>query len=244
MTIIDPTARPSADPTSGPASLPFEQVALDLYRDIHKAIRTELFAVTTDAGRLDPSDGAGRASLAAHVSDVARFLIEHAEHEDSAIAPVLHRELPDLAASIDADHQVLECRIEGLRDQAAGVAAPSLTEPRSALHRLYVDLASFTSAYLAHQDLEERVVMPALQLAVGVDAVVAIHGSIVGPMPPEELARSLALMLPAINLDDLTDFFQGFAAGAPAPVVDEVWSLATSVLEPADVDALARRIGR
>jgi hypothetical protein len=242
MTLTAPTTT-----TAGPdeaAALAFEHVALDLYRDIHKAIRAELFAVTTDAGRLDPADAVGRGALAAHVADVTALLVSHAEHEDGAIGPVLQRELPDLAADIEDEHEVLERRIDALRDQAASVVGLAPGVARPALHRLYVDLASFTGAYLAHQDLEERVVMPALQVAVGVDEVVAIHGAIVGPMPPEELARSLALMLPAMNLDDRADFFQGFSAAAPPEVVDGVWSLATTVLEPTDVVALAARIAR
>jgi hypothetical protein len=232
------------DPTTAPSLLPFEQVTLDLYRDIHKAIRAELFAVTTDAGRLDPADVVGRDALARHIDDLTTLLVQHAEHEDGAIGPVLERELPDLAASIESEHEVLEVRIAGLRDQARSVASTPVAAARPALHRLYVDLASFTSAYLAHQDHEERVVMPALELAVGVEAVVAIHGAIVGPMPPDELARSLALMIPAMNIEDRTEFFGGFSAAAPAPVVDGVWSLIVSVLEPADAAALGRRVGR
>ena len=58
MTFTDTTAAPAR----------FELVAIDLYRDIHKAIRTELFAVTTSAGQTDPSDRAARVALAAHVA--------------------------------------------------------------------------------------------------------------------------------------------------------------------------------
>ncbi len=235
---------PSADRTTD-EMLTFDRVALDLYRDIHKAIRAELFAVTGDAGRTDPADRAARAALAGHVDAVMTLLIEHAHHEDGPIQPVLEAELPDLAALIERDHATLERRIEGLRDQAAStVDHLAAGDGRPALHRLYIELASFTGAYLAHQDLEERVVMPALQAAVGIDAVVAIHGAIVGPMPPEELARSLALMLPAMNVEDRTEFFTGFAAAAPAEVVDGVWGLAGSVLDPKDLTALATRLGR
>jgi hypothetical protein len=233
------------DPAPAASVLTFDRVALDLYRDIHKAIRAELFAATLDAGRTDPADAVGRRALGAHVADLTTLLIQHAEHEDRAVQPVLERELPGLAEQIEADHHTLEARIEGLRDRAAtDVVVPRTGDERRALHRLYVELASFTSAYLAHQDVEERVVMPALESAVGVDAVVAIHLAIVGPMPPDEMARSVALMLPAMNVDDRAEFFAGMAAGAPPEVVDGVWSLATSVLDPADVRALAGRTGR
>jgi hypothetical protein len=235
---------PGTDLSIG-TTLTYDRVALDLYRDIHKAIRSELFAVTHDAGRTDPADRAARAALAAHVDAVMTLLVEHAHHEDGPIQPVLEANLPDMAAHIERDHTTLEVRIEGLRDQSASVVeGRGVGEDRPALHRLYVELASFASAYLAHQDFEERVVMPALQTAVGIDAVVAIHGAIVGPMPPEELARSLALMLPAMNIDDREGFFVGFSAAAPTEVVDGVWNLAASVLDPADLSALAARIGR
>ena len=95
-------------------------VTLDLYRDIHKAIRTELFSVTTEAASLDPSLGVARAGLARHVRDIVAFLVDHAEHEDAAIQPVLERELPDLAARVAVDHEVLEARMERPRRPGRG----------------------------------------------------------------------------------------------------------------------------
>jgi len=80
---------------------------------------------------------------------------------------------------------------------------------------LYLDLASFVSSYLEHQDMEERVVMPALEQAIGVEAVIGIHGAILGSIPPDELMRSLALMLPAMNVDDRTELLGGMRAAAP-----------------------------
>jgi hypothetical protein len=232
----------AADPTS---ALTYDQVALDLYRDIHKAIRAELFDVTVTAGRTDPADRAARATLAAHVGDLVTLLVDHARHEDESVQSILEAHLPDLAERIESDHHALEARIERLRDQAASeVAGDGGGDERRAVHRLYIELASFTSVYLAHQDVEERVVMPALEAAIGIDAVVAIHQSIVGPMPPEEMMRSLALMLPVMNVEERAEFFVGLAAGAPAEVVEGVWGLAATVLEPADHRALAARFGR
>ena len=43
-------------------------VATHLYRDVHKGIRAELFAVTGQAGRIDPvSDGGNRSSRSTFV---------------------------------------------------------------------------------------------------------------------------------------------------------------------------------
>lgn len=219
------------------------EVAFDLYRDIHKAIRTELFSAVTTAASLDPADGIGRGALSRQVHDTVAFLVAHAEHEDGAIQPALELHLPDLAEQIEADHHALEARMDDLCAMANEAAALTSADPRFRLHRLHLELASFTSSYLAHQDVEERVVMPALEREIGVEAVIGIHGAIIGSIPPDEMARSLALMLPAMNVDDRTELLGGMRAQAPAEVFEGVWGLAGSVLEPCDLETLARRLG-
>ena len=221
----------------------YRTVAFDLYRDIHKGIRAELFAVTSEAGRADASRRADRVALADHVRRVVQLLVTHAEHEDRGIQPALVAALPTFAAKIEADHIALDVRLAGLQTMADETVAAPAGVPRSELQHLYVELASFTSAYLEHQDLEERVVMPKLEEMLGVDAVVGIHGAIIGAIPPQELAESLAIMLPAMNVDDRAELLGGMQAGAPAEVFEGVWGLAGSVLAPFDHEALARRLG-
>jgi hypothetical protein len=119
-----------------------------------------------------------------------------------------------------------------------------VTGPRNdAVHELYVELASFTSAYLAHQDLEERVINPTLEDTIGFEGMLSIHNAIVGTMEPQELIAGLSVMLPAMNVDDRTGLLGGIKAHAPAPAWDGVWSLAGSVLVPADYQAVAQRLG-
>ena len=217
-------------------------VTLDLYKDIHKAIRVELFAATSEAGRLDPSQGIARGALAAHVSDIVELLRSHAEHEDAAIQPTLEARLPDLAERVEVDHLTLEARMDDLVEMAAEQAYLEVADPGAKVQRLYLALASFTGDYLEHQDVEERVIMPALEAEVGVEAVVGMHQAIIGSIPPEEMARSLAIMIPALNVDDRTALLGGMRAGAPAEVFDGVWGLVGSVLEPGDLQLLARRL--
>jgi hypothetical protein len=222
---------------------PFQPVVVDLYRDIHKGIRTELFAVTGSAGRLDPSDRVGRADLARHLESVVQLLLSHAEHEDAAVQPAIEQHLPELAARIAVDHDNLERRIQAIATRAAEVVDASAGAERADVHQIYLELAAFTSAYLAHQDTEEREVMPALERAIGIDAVVGIHGAILARLTPEETAISMALMLPAMNVDDRAELLGGMQANAPAEAFAAVWNLAGSVLTPADRNATAARLG-
>ena len=90
---------------------------------------------------------------------------------------------------------------------------------------LHLDLASFTSAYLTHQDLKEHVVMAELKRRIGVEEVLALHGAIVGSIPPDEMARSLSFMLPAMNVDDRAEMLGGMRMAAPPEAFDAVASL-------------------
>lgn len=246
MTIItQPGAIPAGTETvSGQYDMTqaLRPVALDLYRDIHKGIRAELFSVTGQAGSIDPSIRHERAALRDHVASVVDLLVTHAEHEDTHAQAAIEQHLPDLASRIEADHEVLEARLGDLLGRASETV-DTAGDPRWHVHRLYMELASFTSAYLIHQDLEERHVMPALDDAIGFEATLGIHTAIVSSIPPEQMATSLAVMLPAMNVDDRAELLGGMREGAPAEVFDGVWSLTTSVLEPADVTSLASRLG-
>lgn len=243
MTITGRVDTSAQSPTFGTAPpVEFGLVAFDLYRDVHKAIRAELFDVTTNVGRLDPADRDGRAALAAHVHGIVEMLIAHAHHEDVAIQPVLVEQLPFLAERVEIEHVRLEERMEDLTTMADDAVHAPLVELRPRVHQLYMELASFTSAYLAHQDVEERVIMPSLEVAIGVPEVIRLHEAIIGSIPPEEMAQSLALMIPAMNVDDRAELLGGMQAGAPPEVFAGVWGLVGSVLEPADHAALARRL--
>jgi hypothetical protein len=231
MTVTQ-TTRPS------PASL-----TVDLYRDIHKGIRAELFAVTVEAGRIDPRDAAARVAVAGRVQTLVGILDAHAGHEDAVIQPVLENELPNLAARVQADHHLLEGRSAQLRTVADDVVHIPGRSQAAALHQLYLQLAGFTSSYLGHQDLGERTVQPALAQAIGPQAVMDLHGAIVSSIPPDEMAAALPIMLPAMNVDGRAELLGGMQANAPCQVFEGIWGLSASVLAPAELAAVAVRLG-
>ena len=220
-----------------------QPVSFDLYRDIHKAVRVEMFGVVADAGRMDPSDPNARVDVAEKVQALVTLLRQHAEHEDGAINSALEQVDPGLVARIVADHAVIEAAMDTLLELSAAMVDASGDTARTATHELYLELAAFTSDYLAHQDVEERIVGPALDRALGFEGMLAVHDRIIGNIPPQELSSSLAVMFPAMNVDDRTELLGGMKASAPAEVFEGTWSLARSVLPPADTRVLAARLG-
>ena len=215
----------------------------DLYKDIHKGIRGLLFSVTSQAGYTDPSDEAARRVLSEAVDGMVEFLVAHASHEDDYMQPSIVAHLPELGARIEAEHSTIEATMETLREIAVDARDSSPEVARRRTHHLYQELATFTSAYLLHQDLEERVVMPALEKAVGFEALLGMQNAIVGSHSPEEMAHALTIMFPAMNLDDRAELLGGMRAGAPAEVFQGVWGFVGTLLVPADHRALAARLG-
>lgn len=229
----------STGPIVGATLVPVEH---DLYRNIHKAVRAELFAACHAAGTLDPSDRAGRDALATQVLSTVELLDQHGNHEDTHIQPVLESTLPHLAERVADDHERVDAAMATLTTMAVTlVDAP----PERCAHesrRLALDLASFTAAYLCHQDMEERVVMPALEAAIGVDEVRAVHDRLLASIPPEEMTAALARMLPAMNHEDRVELLGAMQRDAPPEAVEGVWNLARIVLSPAALAPLTRRL--
>ena len=220
----------------------FELIPGDIYRNIHKAVRADLFQTVLLAGRTDPADRDQRIVLAATVSDLADFLSFHAHHEDSVLDPMIAEVLPAEAEQILASHQDFDAEIERIRALAALVFDGARTDARASLHELYLSLATFTSRYLAHQEVEERVVMPALLARFGLDGVIAADQRIVSSIPPDALAWGLAKALPAMNPDDRFEMLAPMRAGAPAEVFAAVLEFAAEVLDAPAVAELTARL--
>jgi hypothetical protein len=237
-TLETPTIRtPVTFPIDG-----IESVAFDLYKDIHKGIRAELFRVTASAGSLDPAERCAREELAADVRNLFHVLMSHAEHEDDFVQPILEAHVPDLAAVIAVHHPRLEARMVDIQTRVDRAATAPAPEQRVRVHDAYRELAAFTGSYLEHQDFEERDVMPALEQAIGVDAVLELDHTIVASIPPDEVATGLSLMLPAMNVDDRTELLGGMRVGAPPEVFAGVWALTGSLLAEEELRTLATRL--
>jgi hypothetical protein len=220
-----------------------EAVTLDLYRDIHKGIRNELFAVTLAAGQVDPGNSDAVAAVAARWRNLVGLLIAHAEHEDQFVQPVIERHAPELAEIVAAAHPELEAQMAALEVLAERATDAGVCERRLVVHRLYLGFASFTATYLQHQEFEEVHVMPALASVLGFEELLGIHGAIIASITPEQMVQSGSVMLPAMNVEDRTELLGGAQAGAPPEVFAGMMALTQSVISPVDYAEIATRLG-
>ena len=220
-----------------------ETVTFDFYRNIHKGIRNELFAVTFAAGSADPHDTDAVAAVATRWRNLSGMLVEHAEHEEVFVQPVVEEHAAFLAVEILPAHRQLEVRaaaLEVLADRAID-ACPD--DRRLLTHRLYLGLAGFTAAYMEHQEFEELEVMPALCAAVSADDLLALDMAIVATLTPEQMVYSATIMLPAMNVEDRVELVGGMKEGMPHEMFAGVWGLAEGVLAPEHAQQLASRLG-
>jgi hypothetical protein len=220
-----------------------ETVEVDMYRDIHKGIRFGLFAVTQSAGSVDPHDREAVRAVAGQWADMVQLLVEHAEHEDVFVQPVIERFAPAYAEEIAAAHPRLEAQMAELEVLADRAADAGSDRARLLTHRLYLGLASFTAEYLQHQEFEEFEVMVMLSQHVSPDDLRALDDSIIASVSPERLAATAVVTLPAMNIEDQTELVEHARGGMPPEVFQGMVMLAESVLEPARFQALSARLG-
>src|SRR5215213_2997064 len=220
-----------------------ESVTFDLYRNIHKGIRAGLFSVAPASLQENPHDADAVRDVAERWAGMVELLVGHAEHEDEFVQPTIERLAPAYASEIAEAHPRLEAQmaeLEVLADRAVD-ACPE--QARLLTHRLYLGVASFTAEYLQHQEFEEFEVMVMLSQHLSFEELLAIDMAIVSSIPPEQMAKTAAYMLPAMNIEDQTELFLGARAGVPPEVFQGMVALAQSVLEPARYELLARRLG-
>lgn len=220
-----------------------ETVTVDMYRDVHKGLRAGLFAVTQAAGQVDPHDQDAVRAVSAAWTDMVQMLVEHAEHEDIFVQPVIERHHPGHAQEIATAHPRLEAQMAELEVLADRAASAGSDQVRLLTHRLYLGLASFTAEYLEHQEFEELEVMVMLSQHVSPEDLRALDNAIVASLSPDRMAASAALMLPAMNIEDQAELYEGARAGAPSEVFQGMLMLAEAVLEPARHEALRSRLG-
>jgi hypothetical protein len=220
-----------------------ETVSFDIYRNIHKGIRNGLFAVTLAAGQVDAHDVAAVRAVADRWTDLVTVLVAHAEHEDEFVQPVIERFQPAYAAEIADAHPRLEAQMAELEILADRAADACPEQARVLTHRLYLGLASFTAEYLQHQEFEEFEVMVMLSQHLSFDELLAVDNAIVASISLEMMAKSAALMLPAMNIDEQAELYEGARLGAPPEVFQGMVALGEAVLEPARFQALCTRLG-
>jgi hypothetical protein len=187
--------------TSGTSDLPRMTVTgrVDLYRDVHKGLRHALFDLTFRAGRLDATDDDLVVELVGESRRVVGLLRDHHEYEEqAALEQIVVTHAAAVADQIRQQHHTFAAWLDDLARRRDELAATAIAARAAIAHAYYLELAAFTSAYLAHLDDEERVVLPALAAACDDAELGVVLGAILVGIRPDQQAVALSAMLPAL----------------------------------------------
>lgn len=216
--------------------------AYDFYREIHKGIRHALFTTVLAAGRLDVADADAVDQLLAAHGDLLGLLHSHHHHEDEFFQPLIEAHAPVLAVDIEHQHAEVDAAMAHQAVLASRVRSTPAPGRRAVVHNLYLDLTRLTSAYLAHQLVEETQVMPALRAVVPTEELLALDLELRSTVPPDEMVGAMQHMLPAMDVEERVDMLGGMAM-APPEVFAVFRAAAERALTPAQWAQVADRIG-
>lgn len=212
---------------------------VDLYRDIHKGLRHALFDLTFHAGRLDAADDALVIALVEESRQVIGLLRDHHEYEEQpAFEEIVEAHTSALTGLIHDEHGTLTTRLEWLASRADELASAPAAARAAIAHAYYLELASFTSACLAHLDFEERVVMPTLVSACDDAELDAAQALALASVPPATRASAMAVMLPTLTPTERAALVSKVRATAPPEAFAGVRAIAAQVLTTAEYTRL------
>lgn len=224
---VSPNLPQLADPVT--ASL--EAVEFDLYRDVHKGLRSELLALPVEIGRADVDDRSSMTAIAERLHRFLDLLDDHAHHEESHLGALIARQAPRLATRIEDEHRIVEATMDTLRRLGDDVVRAGGDRRRTATYRLYLTSSRFVSEYLAHLSTEDVEVMPLLAATTPIDELLAVNDAIVQSIDPEQMDRYLELMVPAQNPLDRIEMYQGMREGTPTEAFAHLLDVADFALD-------------
>jgi hypothetical protein len=215
---------------------------LNFYKQVHKGIRALAHSVVDRAGRTDFREAGEVAALREAAERAFAVFESHAAHETAFITPVLRVCAPSAAAESDADHRAQELRLRDLR-AALHLAAGAGEQAPAFGHAFVVGLSRFAGEMLVHMADEEERLMPTLQAAFDDAALLKIHQAIMASLPPEEKAKALSWMLPALSAPEQAELVAAIRAAAPKAAFAALSEVARRVLPPAEWSRLENRLG-
>ncbi len=210
----------------------------NLYRVMHKAMRRDLFEVSSLIASTDFGDAGALAALRDRFSGMAMSLGHHAEMEDGVLHPLARQHGVSALEAIETEHGVLDAELDELGVLMAGFAESPGVDRWEEANDFYLRFNRFVSSYLSHADREERELMPAL---VGVLDEVELariaQEDVAGPV--EMLVEAMDSMFPLFNVEDRRQLLADVAVGLSPVEYERVAAAAEVAVGPTEWAKLA-----
>ena len=216
----------------------------ELYKNIHKGQRREMFRISEMAGLAGPEDPEDVKRLNARIASFRDEMHNHAHMEEVHIHPLLGQRVPGGTRKLEEDHVVMHRQLDeilAMADTMLGSSVPP-TESKAMFQELYLAWNRFVAFYLQHIDTEEERAQTELWKLCSEEEVRGIFGRILASEPREMLAIDAGLMLPAVSKEDRVEMVMALG-NAPPEMLRMFGEIAQRVLEPQDYDDLRTKGG-
>lgn len=215
----------------------------DLYKDVHKGIRKELFDLGVLAGSTDFENETSLNRLKEHFNRSYNLLETHAHSEDTHVEPLIQKVNTDAATKLADTHNKLEKGINKLQQQLNSMNTEQTSIAQQG-QQFYLQLTLFISKYLQHIADEEQIISPQLWENYDDETLLNLSVEIRASIPPPVMNNFLACMVPAMNHPERVMMFGGMKQAAPEEVFNGVCMLAQGILSKTDWERLDQTVNQ
>lgn len=181
--------------------------APDIFTNVHKGIRSALFAACVALGRAGEEPERLTAARLL-LREALHFVAHHGDNEDRLLLPLLAQHAPASFERIEAAHVQVNAALSALTAEVDRAPAP----------QLHAAACRFLALYLEHMHEEEHVLEPAIRRALSVEQLMGFGRQSVERTAPDDQRMMLRWMLPAMTRSDA----ESFLARLPPPLAAEL----------------------
>lgn len=215
----------------------------NLFRPIHKGIRSMLYESGTRLQRMDFADVAAsnafvddlKHDLGASLSNCLLCLISiHAKHEERDIFAKLRVHDSEAVDLVMKEHAELTRRIHDVAKLCD--ALPPLSDPKARIelgYRLELDANELFTSYMSHLNHEEDWVVPVMWQWFTDDELNAMRAVFYNNLPLPLFETWMRWAIPAMNPEELLVFMRGMASDPAPNRLADALRVARAVLPPA-----------
>lgn len=206
---------------------------IDLFTQIHKAIRALLFDTARLLQKADFGNEQEMDEVLNRLELVLEMLEEHALHEDRFIFPAVEAVFPGATLECEQEHRAYEKKIQCLQALMQQLKETTSSKARQGqsgiINRCYADFLAFQ---LVHMNHEEEQVLDVSQELLLPDALQAIRHQIQANSNVTNYSIWVQWRLSSLSMPELVSLFEQLRM-VPMPVYQLFRQTAERVLAPA-----------
>lgn len=225
----------------------------NLFRPIHKGIRSMLYRLGTEIQTADFTDPHVSDRIAQQLENalgdagancILCLLRTHSSHEERDIFVPVRRQDPDVIDLMIREHLEVSRRIAGLSRTCNELRAQADPKRRIEIgDRLGLEANDLFAYYLAHLNNEEATIVPVMWERFTDDELREMRAKFYDALPLPRFEEWMRWTLPALNIHELTVLYSGLQRAPRSARLDDWVRLARESLPPAEWEQLRNAAG-